>query len=518
MIDEQLGFSALAETMSRFENKARQEELLRPTEPWTKAELSPERKAKRIANVLKDFWAFDKTYFEHGMYVQGYFKPSAFHKTIIEIAGKSGVNVILGPRDHAKTAMMKKYMVWRMMNGTMPLGGVYAETINKAGDMLKDLQWLIHNNAKLQADFDVELIVGNEDELTYRVGRNLTTVASFSEGRSVRGYTLRLLRPVFLLCDDVETLKSSMEQEQVEKRIMRLNESAKSLMKGANCVVLGNNFDERGALNRLLKMQKDKTIAKGWRVHVFKAWNGRPLWPAKFPAKNEAEMRAMSQSIDEADFQGNEQQNPIPRDGLIFVRQHTGFHSKIPHDAKGVIYVDPNLALKNKGDTTAIVRLLYSPSKELYYITFRCRSFDDPSKLLNATLEMMTDQVRGIAMDGHVSQEAHWTYHIRAWCAEHQSPYPRIEFVRYNVDELATNAQTIWQQGKFLFDEKQWDTEEGQRFQTQLFAFHTKKSKRKDDAPDGLICAYEYITRRKLVRRHSRQAGARPTIIIQDIY
>ena len=188
----------------------------------------------------------------------------------------------------------------------------------------------------------------------------------------------------------------------------------------------------------------------------------------------------------------------------------------MPQGCRGVIYVDPNLALKGRGDTTAIVRMMWHKKTGKFHVTFRCRSYASPQELLNDTLLMRTAGVRGIAMDGHVSQESHWTHHIRAWCQEHDEAYPAVEFKRYHVDELATNLQTIYQQGLIVFDEAMQGTEEGRDFIAQFVAFHSKKSKRKDDAPDAVICAYEFLLERRLVSRASSRDLT--PVVIGDYY
>jgi hypothetical protein len=109
-------------------------------------------------------------------------------------------------------------------------------------------------------------------------------------------------------------------------------------------------------------------------------------------------------------------------------------------------------------------------------------------------------------MDGHVSQASHWSEHIKAWCRDNKRPYPSVVFKSYNVDDLATNVQMEWDALKISFEEGFSNTEEGQEFFRQIYAFQSKKMKRKDDAPDALTCAHQFITERKFVRRRSAQS------------
>lgn len=518
-VHDSTGFSSFDVTMRRFEAEAEMKQLLRPAPPWPDKERTPENVAKRRDEAMHDFWAFDRHYFPPQMYPQGKAQVSSFHKSIVKIGTTPGVQILLGPRSHAKTATAKKLLVWMLMTGRKHLMGIYCETLPKASNAIDDVRMLIFENERILHDYRPTLLEANADQLEFHLDDGKRrTVAAFSEGRSVRGFVRGFARPEYLLVDDMETLQSPMEGKQVKERIFKLRESVASLTDGSTALVLGNNFDARGALNQL-KLQADNgVLRKGWNIHIFKAWTkGRPLWPQRYPAATEEHLKDMVGAADEHDWQSNYQQNPIPPEGFIFTREYLKFWDRLPKDVRGVVYVDPNLALKSKGDTTAIVRMLFSPSTQLFYVTGRCRSYDDPGELLTDALEMRTANVRGLGFDGHVNQESHWHHHIKAWCREHGMPYPLVEFKQYKVDQLATNAQAEYKQGRFLFDPAMKGSEEGDTFFTQFFAFHSKKARRKDDAPDAVICAHEFITERRLVKRSH---GSANTIvhIIEDVY
>lgn len=98
------------------------------------------------------------------------------------------------------------------------------------------------------------------------------------------------------------------------------------------------------------------------------------------------------------------------------------------------------------------------------------------------------------AFDGHVSQEAVWTNNLLNFSRLNNIPVQYVEFKRYIVDDLATNAEREWKAGKFLFPLGLRKTEEGKRFTDQIFKFRTKKAKKKDDAADWLICALQLMS------------------------
>ncbi len=100
----------------------------------------------------------------------------------------------------------------------------------------------------------------------------------------------------------------------------------------------------------------------------------------------------------------------------------------------------------------------------------------------------------GFGFDGNVSQESHWTSHLRNFARAEGIPLPRIEFRRYAVSDIAKNTQMEFNAGAFLFPAGFAKTDEGARYTAQLWSFTgRKRSGPKDDAPDALICANEFL-------------------------
>ncbi|HRK05238.1 MAG TPA: hypothetical protein PLW14_09095 [Chlorobiota bacterium] len=513
-------FSAIQHSIAKLVDRVEREatgERQRVIPPFPSEMLSKESTEKRRATVSQDFWAFDRTYFPPDIYPDGYSTACSMHKDIVRRMSTPGVHIIVGPRAHGKTVSALKGLVWRLVTGRIVVAGTYAETLLKSKNILESISILIKENDRLIHDFEVEVVKDNVDQFEFRTrdGR-LRTVAAFSEDRSVKGFTKLFGRPEQVVADDIETLTSSMSRDSVITRIDKLSETLASLGRDGNVTVLANDFDERSAIHRLREDARLGLLADGWHIYEYRAWTGRgPLWRARYPARTEAELKALVMARSEADWQTNYQINPTSSEGEVFTRDYLRW-GPVPQGCRGVIYVDPNLALKGRGDTTAIVRMMWHKKTGKFHVTFRCRSYASPQELLNDTLLMRTAGVRGIAMDGHVSQESHWTHHIRAWCQEHDEAYPAVEFKRYHVDELATNLQTIYQQGLIVFDEAMQGTEEGRDFIAQFVAFHSKKSKRKDDAPDAVICAYEFLLERRLVSRASSRDLT--PVVIGDYY
>lgn len=510
-------FSLISHNLPEYKAEVEAAKLLQPADPWTKKQSTPEATAKRIAKAKESFWHFDKMYFPKEMYRKGYFAPGKFHKKLLKHAQTPGIQVILGARKFGKTATMKKVLLWLLLTGRVTFAGTYSESLTNARVILGDISELITMNPRITGDYNISIINDNDDLLQFRIAGEsaIRTVRPFSAGRSVRGSTKVFDRPEFILVDDLETRQSSMEEEQITDRVRELKEAYQSLTDDGTVVVLGNNFDDRCALNRLLVEQDEGLLPENWRVHVYPAWSDEDgsLWPEKYAAKTEAELKAMVKAADDEEWDGDFQQDPTPPKGYTFKKEYYTEWTEIPADARGVMYCDPNLSKKSKGDTTAIGALLYSPSTDRYYVPqFRCLSLGDSNVLLDMLVDMRHSikNCYTIGFDGWVTQESTWTNNVRNWCKIRNVPAPRIEYRRFLVEMLAKNAQGIWNEKRILFPPGFIKTPEGKTATRQIFAFKgKKKAGKKDDAPDVLICLNELIHERGIARKTTAKGGYR---------
>lgn len=181
--------------------------------------------------------------------------------------------------------------------------------------------------------------------------------------------------------------------------------------------------------------------------------------------------------------------------GLIFQRRFLKYWHTLPEDLVGVLFVDPNLAKKSKGDTTGMSAIMYSAQTGYYYLVdYRCLSFSKPSDLLESVINIKANNkgITTIGFDGNVNQESNWTSHVRNYCLTNAKPFPVIRYKRYNVDELAKNAQWLWSDGRILLPHNIESTLEGEEYLLQLVTFSGKKnSPNRDDAPDSFVSAIE---------------------------
>jgi hypothetical protein len=293
----------------------------------------------------------------------------------------------------------------------------------------------------------------------------------------------------------------------------------------------------------LKKQAEEGLLPEHWRVHSIPAFSDKAytinlnssikaidkslifkfpkgtLWKSRYSATTEAELRASLKVSDESEWQGDFQQNPVPPDGFLYQRRYDYIYEddELPKDAKGVIYTDPNLAKKSKGDKTCIISYLYSAETDLFYVVDLClKSFSSSNELLAKTLTFKTSRIRFVGMDGHVNQESIWTNNIRNFCRINNFPYPPVRYCRYKVDECSKNLQLAWNEGKVKIARSVAESKDGIGLLEQIYAFAGKKANKSDDAADAIICVNELIHEMRLVRQKSRRRSA--VIIKESIF
>ncbi len=492
------------------------EELRRKVEAKKPPRQDKESQQRR-SRAQKSFWEFQKIYFPTSLYDGGFSQPSAFHRKLLQIAQQPGLHAIAAARKMGKTTMMKQIAAWLLLTGQRQFIGTLSQSLLVSSAMMLDIATILSLET-IRKDFQVEFLKLNIDRFDIRIADSDAYCASFSEQRSVRGATRLFQRPQWIYCDDLETRTSSLTEEQRTKRLNILKEAYQSLAEAGTLVWTGNNFDRRTLMNALIEQQKQNLLPLHWKVHIFPAWSNKAgsLWKHRYPARSEKEMQKLLKVADAEEWAGDFQQQPIPPEGLLFKRSGLVTYDRLPRSTRGILYCDPNLAIKRKGDSTAITALGFDARSGLYYIIdLVCRSFDDSNDLLQTVLDLYHrhSQISAVAFDGNVSQESFWTNLVRNFCQIHQIPYPRIYYKRYVVDALSKNASLLWNDQRILFPRRHLKTDDGKRYLEQLFSFRSKKENRTDDAPDSLICALEFLHEHAYIAQPRRQ-----TIIVRDMY
>lgn len=165
-----------------------------------------------------------------------------------------------------------------------------------------------------------------------------------------------------------------------------------------------------------------------------------------------------------------------------------------------VLYVDPNLSEKGKGDTTAIVVVGYNPLRgQISIYDVFCESIADSNQLFDTIARLSNRHgVRAVDMDGNVTQENTYKNLLREWM-NRRGLSMKVNFRRYRVNDLVKITQLHWVSCDIAFAE---GLDKSQRqFFAQLYAFEGKKTERKkDDAPDALICGIQSLYEYKLLK------------------
>jgi len=175
----------------------------------------------------------------------------------------------------------------------------------------------------------------------------------------------------------------------------------------------------------------------------------------------------------------------------------------MPEDVISVLYCDPNLALKSKGDKTAMTVIGFSLSTQLYYIlATSLQSYSDPAQLVDTIVEIRAKcpSIKAIGFDGNVTQESTWFHLLRSVSRQKRVVLPTIDFCKYSTDTLAKNAQLAWARKQIFFPQGFSSQPEHQEYLEQLRTFRTKKDGKPDDAPDSFICGFEFLHSRRFVR------------------
>ena len=477
------------------------------TTGFSPGENTEEKRLERIEKC-KDFKPFKKTYFPAKIFRQGFAKSPVFHDRIDDICDMLGIHFIIGPRGHGKTTEGRIKALHNLLYGFERFSGSYSEDLDVAQSWVAFLITFL-SSGRIYQDFRPDLIIANKEEVRFSCCNFPVGTAIFKaygSRKSRKGQLDGLDRPEHLYGDDIETNDSSMTEDAIRKRLKHLEESFKSLSNEvAKFTIFCNNFNPKSLVNVLLVRQDNKVQNPFVEVHLFPIWNnGKPLWFTKYPARTIEELKILTKSTSDAQW-AEDMGRPIDDDGNIFDRDFYGEYDSIPNDVIGVIYTDQNLAKKGKGDTTAITPLYHSRHNDCFYVVDPyCRNTTQALTLFNAILDRYNVNIVEIGMDGNVSQESYWTDLLIANEDKNQELFwlkRYMVFKNYKVDNIATNAQILWEQRKILFPKGFKETTDGKEYLSQLFSFRGKKAGKKDDAPDSLICAIQMIYERGLGRR-----------------
>lgn len=487
---------------------------------FSKSQMTAATTKKRLEIATKNFWAWDKIYFPAEVFPD-YAAPGFYHKELIGITDlhDAKAHIFYGPRKTAKTSWLKRKIIFDFLHARRKYIGFGSGTLLAPKLFLESVYAFLSTNKRIKHDYHLSWgKISLDYGLQLTTNHSITPEGSFiqplSEERSTRGGQINLIDRYDLISfTDLENETSSLTKDAVRKRIDRINEMRSSLEDWGTLIAEGNNFHVDCAMNTLKKEMENGVLSENFQLHIHKAWDeSRPgkaksVWFAKYPASSEAELKKMLKPENDYDWSGNFQQEPKVRGSDIFPPEFYQEWNSLPKDLRAAIYTDPNLSLKMKGDTTTTGGFAFSPSTQKFYVLpgLICKPYSDPNELIGDTL-MLREKIKSngiysrvMAFDGNVSQESHWTQHVRNYSRLKGIPVPSIEYKKYNVDALIKNAEKIYKNRDVFFPPGFKTTETGERFLRQFNSFAGKKRNKKDDAPDWFICIIELLYELKLV-------------------
>ena len=158
--------------------------------------LQQYERAKRI-QLSDDFFQFTQIYFKNQ------YPPSKYHREIANALMDDSIKhlAIIAPRESAKTTMLQRFILWRIVKKKSHFIVIIAESFDRACDFLRDIKFELENNELLKYDYGN--LVGSE----WTKERILTStdimVSAFSK-TSVRGAKYKNYRPDLIVIDDLE--------------------------------------------------------------------------------------------------------------------------------------------------------------------------------------------------------------------------------------------------------------------------------------------------------------------------
>lgn len=188
----------------------------------TSVEAAQSRRQKTAHENGATIQDFGETYLPH------YFTsdPAPFHRDLDQmvVSADRHVYIVHGPREHAKSTIVRCGLIREVLNGRRHYPLVISEDLKISEAHLAYIGAELTNNRRIQADYDVEVQRFTAGVLQVRVTPRATGLASTarleasSHKRGVKGSLFRQHRPDFALIDDFEDRESARSTSIAEKK------------------------------------------------------------------------------------------------------------------------------------------------------------------------------------------------------------------------------------------------------------------------------------------------------------
>ncbi len=460
-------------------------------------------RTKRIEKSSNDFAYFAKTYFPQWFE----FEFCKEHRDLIGAVGKDDrmVRFYAGPREFGKTRIFRVLKVWCACFGKKHHYSKASDTLDLVEKDFRYVRDIIKFNPKIVSDFG-NIIDETWDTLhSFRIKPHKhnplgTTFIANSFTVTPRG-EVGETRVDFIEFDDFEDFSTSINPDISRSKLEVIERDFQPALSNTGCAVyLGNNARTTCLINILAEMIDAERAAQhpAVELHIIDGWNekqSRPTWYQRYQFTTEDAMRtALGLSINV--WNAEHRQKPSPPEGSRFLLAHWATFSKIPKDARGIIFCDP--AFGETSDFKTFVILLYAPSLKKFIVpeafVRRCGWEEYFLAMYDAYTRYM-GQLYWIGWESNFAQAQYLEFRKIYVSTRHKPDLP-IRHIEVEGDKFFRIAQleTPFSLGHILFIDTFLGSRDGIEAQSQMIGYEGKKTAtHRVDFPDALASAYKHV-------------------------
>jgi predicted phage terminase large subunit-like protein len=320
---------------------ARAERLLRGNRPEDRM-----TKEQRIERGRADFQWFCR------YYLADYFscEPAEFHKELSELVDTQEKVVAAAPREHAKSTVVSFAKVLHSICYKLAHFIVlFRESDDVAQQNTNDIRQELESNDRINEDFGFLYNKRKWAEGEFVTSTGIKVVAR-GRGSSARGLRYKQWRPDLVIVDDIEDdelVESKQQRDKLERWFKRVVSNI--VGPGGRLFVIGTILHHDSLLSRLLRTE-GIYVTRLWRA--IKA-DGKPLWPARWPASR---LEAKRKELGARDFATEFMNDAANEEEQIFAADKKKYFRDRDLDGLEldlVAAIDPAIGQKAKNDDTA---------------------------------------------------------------------------------------------------------------------------------------------------------------------
>lgn len=446
---------------------------------------------RRIARARSDYNYFVQYYFPHWCTDKATGLPIPCAKFHIDAANTILHNRVLlavfqWARGHAKSTHMGVFIpMWLMCQKTPTIHNMVlaGKSEDSAKQLLGDLQAELQYNQRYAHDFGPQYNAGNWTDGSF-VTLSGCSFTAIGRGQSPRGLRDRQYRPDYIICDDLDDDELSRNPDRVRTATDWTREALMGTFgaEDGRFIMVGNLISKNSILANIMDTD-------GCLVSKINAINdkGQPSWPEYWTLQRLDEKR---RKMGYNSFQKEMMNNPITK-GAIFDERWITYGPMLPfRQYKQLIcYTDPSWKATKQNDYKATMLLGKTPDGYYHLL----KAFADQTSVTNMILWLyaIRDYVDGrvpilFYMEANMLQEI-LVKQVTDYGRERGDIIVVKPDTRAKPDKFARieALQPLFEQGLFIFNEKEKDSLGMQVLVTQLLALE-RGSREHDDAPDAL--------------------------------